>query len=166
MNCHKSVLLILFPSETSPSLPCKICNQKLIACFAIQSVCRNDHYTIILNGGNRGIKLENIPLEVLDSSTFNGKSVQIQFSPFVAVSPPKRKAAFWRLFYSLWAAYLEDMQPILHIDEKTYISTFRGDLSTYFCNTAAAVRKYSDQFYPESPHSHVPSAEHPGIPEQ
>jgi len=51
----------------------------------------DDHYTLILNGGNRGVELENIPLEVLDSSAFNGVSEQIRCSSLVADAPPKKE---------------------------------------------------------------------------
>ena len=40
----------------------------------------DDHYTLILNGGNCGVELDNIPLEVLGSSAFNGISEQFRLS--------------------------------------------------------------------------------------
>lgn len=64
----------------------------LINIFINRIYLYDDHYTLILNGGNRGVELENIPIEVLDSSAFNGISEQIRCSPLVAVAPPKRRS--------------------------------------------------------------------------
>ena len=64
----------------------------LINIFINRIYLYDDHYTLILNGGNRGVELENIPIEVLDSSAFNGISEHIRCSPLVADAPPKRKA--------------------------------------------------------------------------
>ena len=58
----------------------------------------DDHYTIILNGGNRGVELENIPLEVLNSSAINDVSEHIGCSLLVADAPPKEKPPFWVVF--------------------------------------------------------------------
>lgn len=60
----------------------------LINIFINRIYLYDDHYTLILNGGNRGVELENIPLEVLDLSAFNGVSEQIRCSPLVADAPP------------------------------------------------------------------------------
>ena len=60
----------------------------LINIFINRIYLYDDHYTLILNGGNRGVELENIPLEVLNSSAFNGVSEQIGCSPLVADAPP------------------------------------------------------------------------------
>ena len=62
----------------------------LINIFINRIYLYDDHYTLILNGGNCGVELENIPLEVLDSSAFNSISEQIRCSPLVADAPPKR----------------------------------------------------------------------------
>ena len=61
----------------------------LINIFINRIFLYDDHYTLILNGGICGVELENIPLEVLDSSAFNGVSEQIRCSPLVADAPPK-----------------------------------------------------------------------------
>ena len=67
----------------------------LINIFINRIYLYDDHYTLILNGGNRGVELENIPLEVLDSSAFNGISEQIRCSPLVADAPPKKQIPIW-----------------------------------------------------------------------
>lgn len=63
----------------------------LINIFINRIYLYDDHYTLILNGGNRGVELENIPIEILDSSAFNGISEQIRCSPLVADAPTKKK---------------------------------------------------------------------------
>ena len=63
----------------------------LINIFINRIYLYDDHYTLILNGGNHGVELENIPLEVLDSSAFKGISEQIRCSSLVADAPPIRK---------------------------------------------------------------------------
>lgn len=70
----------------------------LINIFINRIYLYDDHYTLILNGGNRGVELENIPLEVLDSSAFNGVSEQIRCSSLVADAPPKRSTTQWVVF--------------------------------------------------------------------
>ena len=72
----------------------------LINIFINRIYLYDDHYTLILNGGNRGVELENIPLEVLDSSAFNSISEQIRCSPLVADAPPKRMTTLygWSFF--------------------------------------------------------------------
>ena len=71
----------------------------LINIFINRIYLYDDHYTLILNGGNRRVELENIPLEVLDSSAFNTISEQIRCSPLVADAPPIIKATHKGGFY-------------------------------------------------------------------
>ena len=71
----------------------------LINIFINRIYLYDDHYTLILNGGNRGVELENIPLEVLDSSAFNSISEQIRCSPLVADAPPENKTTPMGGFY-------------------------------------------------------------------
>ena len=60
----------------------------LINIFINRIYLYDDHYTLILNGGNRGVELENIPLEVINSSAFSDISEHIGCSLLVADAPP------------------------------------------------------------------------------
>ena len=66
----------------------------LISIFINRIYLYDDHYTLILNGGNRGVEFENIPLEVLSSSDFLEVSEQIECSPLVANAPPYKHDGF------------------------------------------------------------------------
>ena len=60
----------------------------LINIFINRIYLYDDHYTLILNGENRGIELENIHIEVLNSSVFFDVSEHIGCSLLVADAPP------------------------------------------------------------------------------
>jgi len=70
----------------------------LINIFINRISLYDDHYTLILNGGNRRVELENIPLDVLNSSTFSDVSEHIRCSLLVADAPPNIKATRWVAF--------------------------------------------------------------------
>lgn len=60
----------------------------LISIFVNRIYLYDDHYTLILNGGNRALELENIPIEVINSPAFPGETNTFDSSSLDTPAPP------------------------------------------------------------------------------
>lgn len=60
----------------------------LISIFVNRIYLYDDHYTLILNGGNRSLELENIPIEVINSPGFPGETDTFDSSSLDTPAPP------------------------------------------------------------------------------
>lgn len=61
----------------------------LISIFVNRIYLYDDHYTLILNGGNRALELENIPIGVINSPGFPGETNTFYSSSLDTPAPPE-----------------------------------------------------------------------------